>query len=304
MRSSGITIRAWVVLLAQVALPAAIHAQVVDGSRTVTGPGGASVERDVRREYGPGGSTFTRTIRRPGGTFQRQVRVGPVIGGGILGPVVVPRPATAVNFSFGALLGPPIPPPVVLAPVPVAVAPGPVMVVPGPALVPAPGPAVVAAPSVRRDPYADALGRLSSRHAPSRRDGALTLGMIRDPRAVPALADLLQHDWETEVRVASARALGAIGDSKAAGPLEEAAMHDRSREVRQAAAQAFARLPQPSRVAAAPVPAPVTGNIARPPSLSSASPWKREATPPPSPEPAFMPPDAVVPPLSGPVGSP
>jgi hypothetical protein len=219
-----------------------------------------------------------------------------VIGGGIFGPVLVPRPATAVNFSFGALLGPPIPPPVVLAPGPVAVAPGPVLV--------APGPAVVPAPPVRMDPYADALGRLSSRHAPSRRDGALTLGMIRDPRAVPALADLLQHDWETEVRVASARSLGAIGDPKAAGPLEEAAMHDRSREVRQAAPQAFARLPQPSRAATAPVPAPVTGNVAGPPPMSSASPWRREATPPPSPEPAFVPPAAVVPPLSGPAGSP
>jgi HEAT repeat protein len=96
------------------------------------------------------------------------------------------------------------------------------------------------------------MGRLRSRHDNSRRDGARTLGRIGDPRAVPALIDLVQMDEDREVRAAAAYALGAIGDPRARTPLEFAARNDRRREVRQAAAQALAQIPAEAVILDAP----------------------------------------------------
>lgn len=92
------------------------------------------------------------------------------------------------------------------------------------------------------DPFRDALGRLRSRHDPSRRDGALTLGRIGDPRAVPDLVWLLQNDRDREVREAAALALGAIGDARALNALHHAAVSDRHRKVRQAAHHAHGKI--------------------------------------------------------------
>jgi hypothetical protein len=154
--------------------------------------------------------------------------------------------------SFGFFLGSPVPPPrPVIVPV-MPFGPPPTVVV-EPYAMPVPAAAEPAAPPF--DPYVDALGRLNSRHGPSRRDGALTLGRIGDPRAVPSLIDLLQNDWDSDVRQAAARGLGLIGDPRAAAPLEYAAAHDRRRDVRSAAAQAIALLataPAPEAVPEAP----------------------------------------------------
>ena len=76
------------------------------------------------------------------------------------------------------------------------------------------------------DAFADAMGRLKSFHARSRRDGALTLGRIGDPRAVPALNERLEHDFDKDVRVAAAWALGEIGDERGAVALERAVISD------------------------------------------------------------------------------
>ena len=97
------------------------------------------------------------------------------------------------------------------------------------------------------DPFADAIGRLKSFHGSSRRDGALTLGRIGDPRAVPALNERLEHDFDKEVRVAAAWAIGEIADEGGAVALERAAIHDKRHEVRDAATIALKKLPKPGQ---------------------------------------------------------
>lgn len=262
------------------------HGQVIDRGASVTGPGGRTVERQVRRERRPGELSREITIQRPAGTIHRELdlqrggtmppRGGvPASFGAIGGPrpnvyiernvfVEPPVPRFGVSPFFSFFFGAPplpIPPPVVFMPAP---PPPPVVVVERqPYAVPVPAATAPPAQVPAFDPYSDALGRLNSRHDNSRRDGALTLGRIGDPRAVPALIDLLQSDRDPDVRTASAQALGAIGDPRAAPALETAALQDRRREVRQAASQSYARLPR--AVAAppnssdpdAPVPVPV-----------------------------------------------
>jgi hypothetical protein len=229
--------------------------QAFDRDATVTGPGGRTVERHARVERKPGTVRRELEIQRPGGTYQRQVQVErgvtaagrPYAGryasarGGYVGrEVVVERGA---SFGFGApflsfFFGSPPPLPVMVVPEPVYVGPPPVIVAPV-----APPPIAVAPEPRPFDAFSDAMGRLRSRHDNSRRDGARTLGQIGDPRAVPALIDLLRSDEEHEVRAAAAYALGSIGDPRARNPLEFASMNDRRRDVRQAAAQAYAELP-------------------------------------------------------------
>lgn len=92
------------------------------------------------------------------------------------------------------------------------------------------------------DPIRDALSRLKSDHNRSRRDGALTLGQIGDPRAVPDLVWMLQNDRDREVREAAALSLGAIGDARALGALRVASLTDRNRHVRQAAHHAHGKI--------------------------------------------------------------
>jgi hypothetical protein len=232
---------------------ASAPAQVVERDASATGPRGRKVERHARVERGPGSLSRELSIQRPGGTYQREVQVQRGVTptgrayservvaarGGYAGrPVVVERGAAfgfaAPFFSFG--FGSPVPPP----PPPIVAVPGPVFVGPPPVVVAQP---VAPAPPPRPyDAFTDAMGRLRSRHDNSRRDGARTLGQIGDPRAVPALIDLLRSDEEHEVRAAAAYALGSIGDPRARRPLAFAAQHDRRRDVRQAAAEAYAEL--------------------------------------------------------------
>jgi HEAT repeats len=156
------------------------------------------------------------------------------VGGGLLGLGM---------FAGSALASrPPPPPPVYAVPAPVYVAPA-----PPPTVVYNPPQPYVAPPqpqTVVIDPVANALARLQSDHDNSRRDGAYTLGRLRDPRALPALADLLKYDEDTDVRIAAATALGDIGDPRAAIYLERVTIYDKKQKVRDAAAVALSRMPR------------------------------------------------------------
>ena len=222
----------------------------------VTGPRGRTTERDIRVERGPGFVDRQVEIKRPGETIIRDTRIqsysggrpyaGPRLYGGprFVENVIVERPPVvsafvglpALSFFFGGTAPPP--PPIFIAPAPVFVAP------------PQPPPVF--------DPFADALGRLKSYHASSRRDGALTLGRIGDPRAVPALNERLEHDFEKDVRVAAAHALGEIADERGAVALEKASLYDKRHEVRDAAKLSLQQLPRPGEVRTrAATPAPI-----------------------------------------------
>ena len=96
------------------------------------------------------------------------------------------------------------------------------------------------------DPVAEAVTRLQSHHANSRRDGAYALGRLRDPRAIPALIDRLKNDSDVDVRVAAATAMGDIGDPRSAVYLERVTIYDKKQKVRDAAALALTRLPRES----------------------------------------------------------
>ena len=131
----------------------------------------------------------------------------------------------------------------------------------GPQVGPPPGPQ----PPPAFDAVADAVGRLKSFHASSRIDGALTLGRIGDPRAVPALNERLEHDFDKEVRVAAAQALGEIGDERGAVALQKAVIHDKRADVRDAAKLALAKIPRPGELppqVVPPVPASTHSRIA------------------------------------------
>lgn len=160
------------------------------------------------------------------GFGQVVVGPGPVL---IERQVVIPRPGPFIGSPFG-------PPRVFVARPTVIAAPAPVVVVEPPP------PIVVSRPAVVVDPYQDAIGRLRSKHNNSRRDGAITLGRIGDPRAVPDLVWLVQNDRDPDVREAAAFALGAIGDARPMNVLRNAAMTDRNRRVRQAASHALGKI--------------------------------------------------------------
>jgi hypothetical protein len=278
--------------------------QTVERDTVVTGPRGRSVERDVRIQRGPGSVDRQVTIRRPGGTFTRDTRVqrfpgmvGP--GGGrfverdfFVGgpPVVVQRnffvpaaPTVGIglpffNFFVGSPLPPP--PPVVVTAPPVVAAPG----------MPA-APAQSAPPVAGYDAFADAYGRLGSMHSNSRRDGALTLGRLRDPRAVTALVQLVEHDTDKKVRMAAAWSLGEIGDPRAALPLEKVSLYDKKQDVRDIAASAYRRLPREGEVVQTEPPKVRSGNA---PSVVNSTtsdgltpPRTENVPPPPQPEPGF-----------------
>ena len=216
--------------------------QVVERDTKVTGPKGRTIERSIRTERGPGFVDRQVEIQRPGGTIVRDTRIqqpgvyGPRPGFRPGPPgrppiierdyiverdVVVQRPigivpfvAPFLSFSFGA--PPPPPAPVVVVPEPVYIPepvylPVPPVVVAAPPVVygPPPGVAVGPSPTLQAEPplppqVADAIGRLSSFHHQSRRDGALTLGHLGDARAVGPLMERVQHDLDREVRVAAA----------------------------------------------------------------------------------------------------
>ncbi len=239
--------------------------QVVEQERDtkITGPRGRTIERDIKVQRGPGFVDRQVEIKRPGETIIRDTRIQNVPGGrGFGGPryyggprfvenVIVQRPPVvsafvgvpALSFFFGGGGGG-----------------GGGGFVGGPPPAPQPPPAF--------DPFADALGRLKSFHGSSRRDGALTLGRIGDPRAVPALNERLEHDFDKEVRVASAFALGEIADERGAVALEKAALYDKRQDVREAAKVALKKIPKPGELPPQTVPPLPTSNgshVAAPP---------------------------------------
>ena len=239
---------------------ASAQAQVRERDVTITGPRGNSVHRQFESVRTPGGLTREMTITRPGGTYQRELNVTrppAVVGGAPRGwgyppvrnnvfierDVIVPPPRpfipgfSSFNLSLGLPLVAPAPPPptVIYQPAPVVVA------QPG-AIYSAPVQSV--APTVVVDPVAEAIGRLSSFHSNSRRDGAYILGRLGDPRAVAPLIDRLKHDKATDVRIAAATALGQIGEPSTAIILERAITYDKKQEVRDAAALALAKMPK------------------------------------------------------------
>jgi hypothetical protein len=242
---------AWVLLGLSVG-SSTVVGQVIEEQRDtkVTGPRGRTIERDITVQRGPGFINRQVEVKRPGETIIRDTRIQSMPGAGRPGiapfyggpprfyggprfvqNVFVPQPAAvgfvgipALSFAFGGggggfggggPVGPPPPP---QAPPPF-------------------------------NAFADAVGRLKSFHASSRRDGALTLGRIGDPRAVPALNERLEHDFDKDVRVAAAWALGEIGDERGAVALERAVITEkRHHEVRDAAAEALKKIPKPGEV--------------------------------------------------------
>jgi hypothetical protein len=293
--------------------PATALGQVRERDVTITGPRGRTIERKLESQRGPGYLDRQTTIVRPGGTYTRDVQIqrGPAFApggrGGWAGPrgfwgppgrVFVERPVVVggwgpspgASFGLGAglgalfgtgaglLLGQAMsqpaapPPPVVVAPAPVYVAPG---AVPASAVTaaPAPPPAYAAPASPGFDPVADAVGRLNSWHENSRRDGALTLGRLGDPRAVPALVDRLKNDRSKDVRIAAATAIGQIGDPGSAVVLQRAIVYDKTQAVRDAAAAALARMPREIQQAGA------SANAAAPPITSTPAPVPGGTTP-------------------------
>ena len=311
--------RAGLALVAGIGLVGATaRGQVVERDTKVTGPRGRTIERQVRTQRGPGYINREVDIRRPAGEFQRDttIRTGPVgpgprgwVGGGGYGgfgprgfgpggPVFVernvfvappPRPAGFFSLGlpfFGLSVGAPalFPPPVVVAPPPVVVAPPPPVVAGAPQPYPGQGQGQGAPPVQVVDPLTVPLNQLQSYHGNLRRDGALALGRIGDPRAVPALMERLKADSDREVRIAAAWALGEIGDPRAGVYLERAALFDKKQDVRDAAAAAYKRLP---REGAAPADAPATEAppTAVPPAAADAPPPFDPNTPPPPPTP-------------------
>lgn len=276
-------------LLGCLVLIPSVRAQVVERDTKVTGPRGRTIERSIRTERGPGFVDRQVEIKRPGETLIRDTRIQapgvqgygprpvyrpgppgrpPIIEREVIverAPILAPFVAPFLSFSFGAPVLPPPPPPVVVVPEPIYVpepvylAPPPVVIAPPTyAAVPAQPPVVLTEPPISPQ-VADAMGRLASFHHQSRRDGCLTLGNLRDPRAVGPLMERVQHDLDREVRTAAAWALGEIGDPRAGVVLERAALYDKRQEVRDAANTAYKRLPRPnsSPTNATPNPAPV-----------------------------------------------
>lgn len=87
----------------------------------------------------------------------------------------------------------------------------------------------------------DLIDALRSPAIPVRLGGIEALGMIRDPRGVPPLLALLDHDRSTEVRWASILALGEIGSADAINPVVQR-LRDPDRYLRYGAALALERM--------------------------------------------------------------
>lgn len=242
---------------------ASATAQTFERDVTITGPRGRTIERKTEIHRGPGGVERDIQIRRPSGTYSRQVEVrrapGFVPHGPVYGPRYIPfgPPPPRPGLGPGALVGlgvgmaalPAIGfaagmasrPTVVVAPAPVVAAP----VAAAPVVVA--GPTVVAAPASpvsvdATDPVNLSAQKLSSYYYGSRRDGAIELGRLGDPRGVPALIHILKYDNFKEVRIAAAQALGKIGGPQAATALERCIVYEKRQPVRDAASAALAHL--------------------------------------------------------------
>jgi len=253
-----------VLALLILAIGSTAGAQTVKRDTKVTGPKGNTARREIEIKRTPGSIERDVRITRPGGaTYERETQIsraparGPAPqarggGGGGDRNIYIERnnyygrpapPPRGGGGGFNLFLGgiAPLPPPVVFVPEPIYVAPAPPPVVVQP-------PVRYAAPqpeTVVIDPVAQALDRLESHHANSRRDGALTLGRLGDARAVGPLSERLQKDWDKDVRVAAAWALGEIGDPHAGVALQRAALYDKKEDVRDVAGKAIRKLDRP-----------------------------------------------------------
>ncbi len=261
--------------------PTGLRAQIVERDTTVTGPRGNSVTRSVTTERM--GNMIDRqvSIRRPGGTITRNTEIfaprgGPFFGprpywggGGFVGgpaffgpPLAVGVGLPAVNLFVGGgggglggggggmggggmgggTGGGGGPMTVYNAPVAyplsTAAANG-APTQPTPQPTPPPG-----QPTTVVDPVAESIGKLSSIHAHTRREAAITLGKYGDARGVPPLIDKLEHDFDKEVRMAAAWALAEIGDPRAMVPLETAKQFDKRADVRNVASKSLERMPR------------------------------------------------------------
>jgi hypothetical protein len=236
------------------------------------GPGFIDRQINIKR---PGGTFQSNTliqrapsvVRGAGGFAPAAPRGGwgwgprPFIGREVIinnggGPAswLAPLAVGLVSFGVGMFAGsalasasaPPPPQPVYAVPPPgYVIQPAPLVGYPAQPIIPAqPAQAPQAALPPAPDPVADAVLRLQSHHANSRRDGAFTLGRLRDPRAIPALVERLKNDNDVDVRIAAATALGEIGDPRAAVYLERVTIYDKKQKVRDAAALALTRLPR------------------------------------------------------------
>jgi hypothetical protein len=265
-------------------------AQTFERDVTVTGPRGRTLERKTEIHRGPGGVERDILIRRPAGTLSRQVEVHRTPGfaprGHYYGPRFVPwGPPPRVGPSSGALIGLGVGlaalPAIGFAAGAAAASRPPVVVAPAPATIVS-GPTVVAAPPVQTapanaiDPVNLAAQKLYSNHHTSRRDGALELGRLGDPRAVPALIHVLKFDTYKDVKIAAATALGQIGGPEAATALERCIIYEKKDAVREAATAALSRLKtRESRIVES-----YSSNVA--PAPRPSAPIRRQAAPPPT----------------------
>ena len=75
-----------------------------------------------------------------------------------------------------------------------------------------------------------------------RKNAAFMLGKLNDPRAVPALVEVIAQDTDAVVRGASATALGKLGSSDAIEPLTYMMNNDADKTSRNLARQAIDRI--------------------------------------------------------------
>ena len=204
-------------------------------------------ERKLQVERGPGFYDRSLQIQRPGGTLERNLSIqrGGLPGGGfgfrpwpIFQPgFFAPRPVS--SFSLGIMAAP-----MITLPFGAGISGGGMGAAAGPMGMPpqggiAPGNASQPSPL---DPVALAAQRLQSHHSNSRRDAAVELGRLGDPRAVPALVNVLKNDSSKDVKIAAATALGEIGVGESEVVLERCIIYEKRQDVRDAAATALRTL--------------------------------------------------------------
>lgn len=245
----------WTAGLVASSLTALVSAQTFERDIKVTGPRGRTLERKTEIHRGPGGVERDIQISRPSGTYSRQVEVHRTPGFAPRGPVYGPRfvpwgpppppPGPSPGAMFGLGVGLAALPAIGFAAAaasrpPVVVAPAPIIA--GPTVVAAGPPPIQSVPANAIDPVNLAAQKLYSNFYTSRRDGAIELGRLGDPRAVPALIHVLKYDSYKEVKIAAATSLGRIGGPEAATALERTITYEKKQVVKDAASHALTEL--------------------------------------------------------------
>ncbi|MBX3010852.1 MAG: HEAT repeat domain-containing protein [Caldilineaceae bacterium] len=101
-----------------------------------------------------------------------------------------------------------------------------------------------------RRAYAALLSALADPAPSLRSEAAHALGMLADPRALPALIERLHQDPEADVRLMAAYGLGLLGDPNAVAPLiATLEKQEETAKVRGMAAETLGGLYQPTAVA-------------------------------------------------------